>query len=372
MSRCIIIVQPALPSYRVDFFKRIAQDLGSDFCVYYSPSSDLGVLTETKVEHRWAKPLGAIWSPFPGAEWQNGALAFPVKRGDVIVVSGAPRYLTTLLLLIKAKLRGAETIWWGHYWSSTSKKYRVWIRMVLMRLSDGVLFYTDKEVEEYQKSKRRLDNRPIGALNNGINTDPIVALRSPYRSQTRSQSVLYIGRLTKKAEINVLLNAFATECLKDAILHIVGDGPEDVALRSLADELNVTSRVVWHGGTTEESQIAEVANHCRLFVYPGGVGLSLIHAMAYGLPAIVHEDRWRQMPEFSAFVSEKTGRTFCKGDYQDLSQKLSLTLNDEPALDRMSANSICRVSTDFNTEQMASRFLSFLNNSIFESGTANE
>ena len=37
----------------------------------------------------------------------------------------------------------------------------------------------------------------------------------------------------------------------------------------------------------------------RIFVYPGEVGLSLIHAMAYGLPCLVHSDRLKHMPEIS-------------------------------------------------------------------------
>ena len=64
----------------------------------------------------------------------------------------------------------------------------------------------------------------------------------------------------------------------------------------------------------EEPDIAQIANRCRLFVYPGGVGLSLIHAMAYGLPSIIHDDRWRHMPEIAAFQDGRTGRTFERED----------------------------------------------------------
>ena len=32
---------------------------------------------------------------------------------------------------------------------------------------------------------------------------------------------------------------------------------------------------------------------------PGAVGLSLIHAMAYGLPCLVHSNRLQHMPEIA-------------------------------------------------------------------------
>ena len=42
------------------------------------------------------------------------------------------------------------------------------------------LFYTDEEVTAYKNSNGKNDRRPISALNNGINIDPIKNLRTPY------------------------------------------------------------------------------------------------------------------------------------------------------------------------------------------------
>src|SRR5690606_32831442 len=115
-------------------------------------------------------------------------------------------------------------------------------------------------------------------------------------------------------ELPVLLKALAEPILKDVHLNIIGDGPERSTLEGLASELGVQAQIIWHGGITNEGEIARIANKCRLFVYPGAVGLSLLHAMAYGLPSIIHDDRWRQGPEVAAFYSAGSGTTFTSGD----------------------------------------------------------
>ena len=139
------IFQPALPAYRVDFFKRVFELLGNSFEVTYS-AGNLGILTDNIACFSWALKVPPIKSLLVGMEWQPNVLFTPINRGDVVVVSGGPRCLTNLLLLVRARLLGAKTIWWGHYWSSTSTRHRFILRMLLMKLSHAVLFYTDQEV----------------------------------------------------------------------------------------------------------------------------------------------------------------------------------------------------------------------------------
>lgn len=355
----IIIFQPTLPSYRIDFFNRVAQARGEHFRVYYSPT-ELGILTKHGVALPWARQLGPMRQLFPGAEWQPGVLSFPICDGDIIVISGSPRNLSGMLLLLKAKLRGARTVWWGHFWSSTSRTHRFILRMALMKLADAVLFYTDHEVEEYRSGRGQGDKRPIGALNNGIDVDPIIQLRAPYVATSRPAEILFIGRLTEKAELQTLIRALAEPELLHIRLNVVGDGALRGTLETLSQDLGIGDRIVWHGATTSEPEIAEVANRCRAFVYPGGVGLSLIHAMAYGLPSIVHDDRWRHMPEIAAFLDGETGRAFKRGSVSSLTSVLSELVQDPTTLDAMSTAAIHQADTRFNSAEMCRRFSSFL------------
>ncbi len=358
----IIVFQSSLPVYRIDFFFRVFQKFGDKFTVYYSPT-EMGALTEGISQYRWAKRLGRIGTPLPGIEWQRGALSVPIKRGDIVVLMGA-RSLTNLLIVLRGRLAGARTVWWGHYWSSTSKSYRYAIRMLLTRLSNAVLFYTDQEIEEYRKNYGVSDKRLVGALNNGINVTFIQTLRASYQAEKRRKKIVFIGRFTNKSGLGELLEALSSKELHDVELEVLGDGPDALRLRRLAITLGIADRILWHGGTVDEEQIASVMNRCRLFVYPGGVGLSLIHAMAYGLPAIVHSDRWRHMPEITAFTAGETGLCFPKHDIEGLAKAISSGINDDEALEKWSQNCIHRADSIYNTKIMAERFYEFVNRLI--------
>jgi glycosyltransferase involved in cell wall biosynthesis len=211
--------------------------------------------------------------------------------------------------------------------------------MVLLRLAERVWFYTDEEVLLYQRSSFGGSPR-VASISNGLALDEARALRRPYRPEERPARIFFIGRLTPKARLDLLLHALATP--------------------ALADSLGLGDRVEWHGATIDEAGIAAVANACRLFVYPGGVGLSLVHAMAYGLPAVLHDDRWTHMPEISAFQAGQTGRTFRTGDPDSLAQSIAGLIDDHEALRAASARAIATADERFTTGEMTRRTLRLL------------
>ncbi|WP_425104868.1 glycosyltransferase [Ancylobacter sp.] len=355
----VIIFQPTLPSYRVDLFARVAERLACPTEVWHS-SVELGVLTQRQERFAWERRLPAMRALLPGLDWQPGVLTTPVGPGDIVVLSGAPRNVSNMLMLAWARWRGARTVWWGQYWSSTSRTHRFLLRLLLMKLSHAILFYTDDEVDAYRNGLGRGDLRPVDALNNGINVEPILAVRAPYVPGQRPRSLLFIGRLTEKAELGTLLDALARPELADVRLEIIGDGEERSSLEEKAAGLGLEGRIAWHGGMTDERAIAAIANRCRLFVYPGGVGLSLLHAMAYGLPVVVHDERWRHMPEIAAFHRARCGVNFERGNPVVLARAIAQALTVTEVDDGWSVAAARVAEQEFNTQEMASRFCRLL------------
>lgn len=341
------------------FFDAVAGMLGEEFTVYTS-EVNMGVLTSATLTGSWRKPLGPMKRLVLGAEWQQGAWFVPISRGDVVIISGAPRCLSNVALLMKARLFGARVIWWGQLWSATTRRHRFIVRLALMRLAHAVLFYTDVEVAVYSSGYGRKDSRPLGALNNGIDVKPIQSRRVQYKAALRGNTLLFIGRLTEKAQIALLLQAMTHSRIGHATLHIIGDGPDASVLESWARKSGLEERVVWHGGTIDEDMIAAIANQSAVFCYPGGVGLSLMHAMAYGLPAVVHDDRATHMPEIAAFEDRVTGRCFRKDDPQALAEVLAELLADSAARVHMSQEALRRTDTMYNTDIMAERFAAII------------
>lgn len=346
-----------MPSYRRPLFDRMASKLGSVLVVYASNQRELGVLS-TGDGSSWQRDLGRL-QPLPlGLEWQQGACSVPVKRGDVLVICGAPRTLSTIVLLFKGMLLGAHTIWWGHYWSATSRPWRAAIRYALMRLPDAIMFYTEKEVDEYYAGGGNQRKKRAFGLNNGIETDEIVRLRTAYSIENRPRDLLLIGRITPKAEIDILLEALSLPSCEGVTLDVIGSGHDEARLRKRCADLGIADRVAWHGGTVDEKQIAAIANQCKAFVYPGSVGLSLIHGLSYGLPAIVHDDRWTQMPEIAALNSGSNGVTFQQGKAGSLATTIAELLADHTRLTEMSHSAAHTTAVTFNAADMAERFCS--------------
>lgn len=358
-NRRIIHVQPALPKYRLDFFDRISQRYGKSMIVYYSPGS-LGALTK-EVRAPWAVMIGCM-RQFPmGLAWQAGVFRLALTQGDVVVLSGNPRQLSTLFLLLRAKWRGSTVVWWGHYWSSTSRRWRQILRYLPMRLADALLFYTDDEVAAFRADPaHRMQDKHVSALNNGLNTDPIRTLCSAYRAQDRQPALLFIGRLTAKANLSLAIDALARMGPCTPILHVIGEGEEMAALKGQAESLGLKEKIRWHGAITVEADIAAIANQCRVFIYPGEVGLSLIHAMAYALPAVVHDERRRHMPEIAAFKAGRTGLTFARDDAEDLARTLTRMIEDPALLQALSVGTKQAIEKSFSTADMAARFVALV------------
>ena len=355
----IRVIQPALPVYRLDFFSRLQKEYGCNFRVYHS-RSDMGNISAQTEDFDWAVDIGSISQLCWGLEWQAGVMAIPIGQRDILVVCGAPKTISTLCLLIKARILGVKTVWWGHYWGANTTPLRLYLRLIFARLSHGVLFYTDSEVLKARRT-RVLRRMRISALNNGLDYQSIEPHRRKYVFTERNKNILFIGRLTPKSELDLLINSIVLLNDEAYMVHVIGSGQMFDAFSSAAAEFGVADNFSWYGDVTDEKKISEIANKCSLFVYPGQVGLSLIHAMAYGLPAIVHSDRLRHMPEIAAFKDGSTGLSFKDQDARSLCRQLRHFEGLEATVaESLSEQSIREVEINFNTSVMAERFVEFI------------
>ena len=355
----LIVLQPALPNYRLDFFNRLHAVYGQGLQVHFS-GRDLGVLTAQRPDLPWSVPLGRTIRLPLGLDWQENATRIRPAKGDVVVVSGAPKGLGNLCLMLRARVAGAHVVWWGHHHSPYTTPMRRRLREFVMKFSDQLVFYTDREAEDYRNAATGGQAMPAIGLNNGLNIDGIDPCRVPYRAERRGLDIAFMGRLTAKSQVGLLLAALARCPDGFGRLHVIGDGDNLRALQQVATDLGIGPKVQWHGGMTDEGRIAAIVNRCRLFVYPGDIGLSLIHAMAYGLPIVIHDDMSRHMPEIAAFSQGRTGAVFARGSASDLGRVTCEMLDDTELLDRMSHACLAVVAHTFRTSDMARRFVSMV------------
>lgn len=354
----VLIFQPAIPNYRLDFFDRLYVHYGGKLTVYYS-DQPLGGLTDIGRRPSWAAKLGGTTYLPGGAIWQDSAWAVPISKNDTVVVNGAPRYLTNFMIIAKAKAKGARVVWWGHFKSSTSTAVRTAIRLIISRVCNGHMFYTEKEAEQYRRRFKSAVS--VCGLNNGVNVDAVRPHRVDYSSSERPKDAIFIGRNTPKSNLELLLHAIPMMDPR-LNLHVVGDVASNDRLADLCRQLGIRARVFFHGEIKDQREIAEIANRCRLFIYPGSVGLSLIHAFSFGLPAIIHDHRADHMPEADALIEGRNGAVFAKNSAESLANVTNSIIANEDLLDEYSKIAMATADLSFNTERMAEAFINLLGN----------
>ncbi|WP_371185687.1 glycosyltransferase family 4 protein [Thalassotalea maritima] len=362
-KRKLVIVQPALGRYRKGFINSLVK-LNDTFniSIFCSPVDNSGVKSMRTIDNSIVYRKVNLTSLFGVFFWQSLVIEITklkLTKGDALVINGNPRFISSLIVSLIAKLRGADIYWWGHAWSSTSSRLGSMIRFRLMNFFN-IILYTDEEI----KLTKGLINKPVVALNNGLDIEAIRAklkINFSKYDDDDGLNIAFIGRNTEKSKFDHLIQAVIgldSNAKSNVNVHIIGNFNRDdiVKKHPLAESLNL----ICYGEMWNESEISAVLEGCHIFVYPGAVGLSLIHAFALGLPAILHDNRYNHMPEIGAFSPGVNGLTFSEGDVTSLTQNIKHCMNDKKTLKIYAQNAYQTVSQSFNTNDMAKRFINFI------------
>lgn len=360
----LLIVQPALGRYRKGFIESLVK-INEVFhiSIFCSPVDDLGVKSMDVLDKSINYVKAGYVSIFGIFFWQSFVLkilSMGLGRGDVFVFNGNPRFLSSLFLAFYFKFKGVDVIWWGHGRSSTSTKFGCYVRFKLMGFF-RVILYTEEEVKDLSQ----FISSPMCGLNNGLDVDAIRASYSHSLSKYDSDvlNLAFIGRVTNKSQFHLLIQALLAlpiEISNKYKLNIVGDVNREQLLIEYPDANRID--IQCFGEQWEESKVTEILSDCHVFVYPGSVGLSIIHAYALGLPAIVHDNRALHMPEIGCFKNGFNGVHFEHDSYLSLTERLIDIFQDRCLLKKYSLNAFGTVTNTFNTKDMAIRFFNFIRN----------
>lgn len=339
----IRIFQPIVPEYRVALFNGVGRRYGADVEVWASDGAgqDKSYPLET-LHSDYAHPFKSL-GPL---RWQKGLSLHGLKKGDVIVVCGDVHQLSSLWIAAKARLCGIGVVWWGQHVSFKSNRISISIRLFLTRLlSDVVLCYTRQGIDWYAAHNW---SSPVFATGNTIDLTAVRAAITEWTADKLSvfqqesglldqESIVFCSVLRWKTRLDQLLCALATEELKNrgTKLIVIGDGEGRKKWQKLADDLGLGDRVVWVGELRDQRKIAPWFLSAKAYVYPGPIGLSIIHAFSYGLPVVCHHAAAHHGPEFEAMTDAKTGYVFKENDVKDLSRQIVRLLKDEQLRLRM-------------------------------------
>lgn len=177
-----------------------------------------------------------------------------------------------------------------------------------------------------------------------------------------AKRILFVGRLVKRKGADDLLSAFK-DLLSDfpqAILEVVGDGPERNNLQHLAAALGLDNKVRFYGALTGKP-LYDKYRQADVFVMPSkkingdveGFGSVFLEAGLFGKPSI---GTWSGgIPE--AVVHGETGILVTEGDISQLRQWMYKLLTDRKEAERLGKNARARVLQNFTWENSTEALL---------------
>ena len=92
------------------------------------------------------------------------------------------------------------------------------------------------------------------------------------------------------------------------------------------------------------------------FLYPGYIGLSLVHALWYGLPVITHDNLLRHAPEFTVLKDKFNSIKYKENNHDDLADKLFEFSIKKDNLSQMKRNAFNSVSGNWTFNNMISNY----------------
>ena len=361
--------QNALPKYRVAAFRALAERPGIDFTLVYTTYPGLPNVAPEGFKAQCVK-LHRFFILGQEFHWHAGQFRFVSrKHADVVIFSWSTRYLSLIPGLIRARLLGIPAIVWGHGFSKHERKWAFLGRKLVARLAKAVVFYGNIAAERFiatgfDRSRvfvaiNSLDQAPIAASRDAWLNDPakLTAFQAEKGIAGRD-CVIFVSRLDPANRVPVLVEAAAVlkERLPNLLVLIVGSGEDGDRLKAMIAELGLESHVRMLGSIYDEREVGAYYCSSKVFCYPRNIGLSILHALGYGLPVVTGDDLPSHNPEIEAFVDGENGLFFKDQDAQSLASTLERLLTDEPLRARLAQGARRTVEENWSLEKMVDGF----------------
>jgi glycosyltransferase involved in cell wall biosynthesis len=203
-------------------------------------------------------------------------------------------------------------------------------------------------------TKRRLAAPQLSLPQIGV-TPPPAVVRSPHPALT----IGFIGRLVPERGLDLLFRACVGLAGKWT-LKIVGTGPSQEELESLAQRLGISARISWLGALPSQA-VEDVWPHLDCVVLPARttqrwvltVGRAALQAMAHGVAVIATDSG--ALPELLG----DAGRIIPEEDVGALTASLQELLANRAECERLGAAGRQRVLEHFSDDAIAAKTLAF-------------
>ncbi|HZU62862.1 MAG TPA: glycosyltransferase family 4 protein [Novosphingobium sp.] len=304
-----------------------------DFTFYADPDPIDGIVAlDSGLLKRFVPSACRYWRHLI---WQPNAVKVALERPgyDAIVYLASPYFLSTWVGAALARLRGIRVLFWGHGWLHAEPPGKAWLRRTYFALANKMLVYAPRAVklgaragypaERIKVVYNSLDvakaDAVIARIEDGSlqGVEPAALFAHPDRPV-----VICTARLIDLCRFDLLIDAAAQLARRGRPVNVllVGNGPERAALEAQAKALGVD--VHFYGACYDEDVLGQLLYKADLTVSPGKIGLTAMHTLMYGTPALTHDNFDQQMPEVEALMADGVGALFSLEVPGDLADKI--------------------------------------------------
>jgi glycosyltransferase involved in cell wall biosynthesis len=279
-----VLYLAVLPFYRQECIRLVKQELGEEAAIFagsrhIDATVTTGIAPElyTKVRNVRLASRGLVQL----GGWRTAMAA------EHLVVDLNPRSLNAWVQLLVRRALGRRTLAWGHLDPRAGSASRTrGLRTFMRSVASGTILYGYGSV---QPARKALPTQPVWVAPNSLYS---ASEMRPAIPAGHSTAFLYVGRLVPEKKVDLLVRAIAHPQARavDARLDIVGEGAERDSLERLANTLNVSDRVHFHGSITDSGRLFELYESSVAAVSPGYAGLSLTQSVGFGVPILVADD----------------------------------------------------------------------------------
>jgi glycosyltransferase involved in cell wall biosynthesis len=378
--RIAVLHQGVVSTDRARFFEQLNARSSEEYVVFHGGlpmGNEWGVAPEplqfpnVRVDNREI-PLGR-WR----AIYQPVVHRILTDRFDAVVMGNELKFLSNLLLALRARQRRLAVIFWGFGYHAkagmgpTAKSPGLAsgmssrIKDLLARQADGYLAYTEGGARNLLRIGMRDDK--IWVVSNSIDVEAQGRLHAKYQQadplllrqqlglKPDSVVLLYVGRLVPTKQVDLLIQAVrriqAMQLSRQAIeVLIIGEGPAAESIKRRAANLP-SVRIL--GALDDQDEVARYMRVAAAMVIPGFVDLAVNHAFAQGLPVITR-DHALYSPGIEYLRNGENG-LIVPGDMKDFAHVLAHFV-DTPELQRRLAAGALKSRDEFHLDHMVERF----------------
>lgn len=363
----VLIRQPVLPHYRLPVFQMLSKIPKLDVRLRYGRSENIKNVEPAGIDGG-ELAYAMRHRPFLGESYTDPGF-WPLIDDfspQVAILPWNARQRDLMPILAQLKRRGIASILWGHGYSKRGPGWRRWMRNRIGKAADALMIYSRTHADQLRRDGFAADRVFVApnALDQSENfasharwqqnPDELDACRTRYGVNGR-RVLLFVSRLDPANRLDLLLEALprVLQAYPDAVL--LAAGPGDAEIQRLTDraaELGVAEAVVFPGAVYDPHEVGGLMSMAEVFCYPAHMGLSLLHAFAFGLPVITSDRIDGHGPEIEAFVDHTNGLFYRHGDADDLATKVLAVLADADLRRQLGDNATQTVREVYTVKQM--------------------